>query len=442
MNTGHISQELFMKTIHKSEMKNKGANHIIDFYPRQRFSCRRCGFCCRLEIKITPDEVNRLKKTMLPSGQYPPAEWFITAPSQPSLFIAAKRENGECVFRDDSGGCVLHELNAKPLICRVFPLHVVNWEDGHCSADLRFICPGVGDASGVLLEHQPEIITGIAVPLKERLALGNTGYSDKNPAALTAVYRVHAGYRAILHDETIPLKLRLYTLSRIIDFHADKDNYNAIRAADAGFAADAMDFTRKAASTLSTELSKGIASLREIIDFRILITVYLRNDDPLTARSLWRRLKILCAHSMFAAGGGNLSRINPHSPDTNGRQCLAAPGKLQMNEAAKEIFQQFLYGKLDSMHFCGSMVNGLSYEMGMRHLLLSVPVTFTVAAAFARTSKRTVIGVDEMLAAVRLLDLTFGRSPFLQLKLTGKLLVRLSRPATFAGILNLISSIK
>jgi len=417
-------------------MKNKISNHIIDFYPQQRFSCRRCGFCCRLEIKITPDEVNRLKKTMLPSGQYPPAEWFTPSPSQPSLFAAAKDENGECVFRDSSGGCVLHAIDAKPLICRVFPLHIVNWENGRCSADLRFICPGVGDASGIPLERQPEIIAGVAGPLKERLAPGNTEYSDENPAALTAVCQAHAGYKAILHDETIPLKLRLYTLARIIDFHAARANYSAIRDADNGFAADAMDFTRKASATLAAELNRGIASLQDIIDFRILITGYLRNDDPLTIKSPWRRLKILCAHSVFAAGGGSLRRINPCSPDASGRQCLAAPGRLPMNETAQEIFRQFFYGKLDSMHFCGNMVNGLSYEMGIRHLLLSVPVIFTLAAAFARNNKQKVIGGNEMLATVRLLDLTFRCSPFFRLKLTRRMLKRLSRPTVFAGILN------
>ncbi len=416
-------------------MKNTPANQI-EFYPQQRFSCMRCGFCCRLEIKITPDEMQRLKAARLPSGQYPPAEWFTASPSQPAIFIVAKRHDGECVFRDASGGCVLHELNVKPLICLVFPLHIVNWENGRCSADLRFICPGVGDISGIPLEHQREIITRVAGPLKERLAPGNTEYSDENPAALTAVRHVHAGYKAILHDETIPLKQRLYALSRIIDFHAARDNYNAIRDADAGFATDAMDFNRKAASALAAELNRGIASLQDIIDLRILITGYLRDDDPLTIKSPGRRLKILCAHAMFAAGGGNLRRINPHSPDINGRQCLAAPGRLPMNEAAQDIFRQFFFGKLDAMHFCGNMFNGLSYEMGIRHLLLSVPVTFTLAAAYARNRKQTVIGKDAMLATVRLLDLTFRCSPFFRLKLTRRMLKRLSKPSIFAGILN------
>jgi len=418
-------------------MKNTVPNHI-DFYPQQRFSCRRCGYCCRLAIKITGEEADRLKKTMLPSGKYPPAEWFIASPSQPSAFVVAKTANGECVFREAGGGCVLHEIKAKPLICRVFPLYIVNWKDGHCSASLRFLCPGVGNTSATLMEHQPEIITEVAGLLRERIATGSVEYSNENPASLTALRHVHAGYKAILHDETMPLKLRLYALSRIIDFHAAKDNYNAVSAANAGFAADATSFTRKAVPVLSAELIKGTASFKDIIDFRILLTGYLRDDDPLTVKSSSLRLKMLCAHSIFAAGGGNLRRINPQAPDIGGKQILNLSSRTTLDEPALEIFRQFFYGRLDAMHFCGDIINDLSYEMGIRHLLLSIPVTFAIAAAFARANRKNVIGEDEMLSAVRLLDLTFRHSQFFRLKLTRKMLKRLSRPSVFAGILNLV----
>ena len=90
------------------------------------------------------------------------------------------------------------------------------------------------------------------------------------------------------------------------------------------------------------------------------------------------------------------------------------------------------------MHFCGDIINGLSYETGIRHLLLSVPVTFALAAAFARTDGKNIIGEDEMLSAVRLLDLTFRCAQFFKLKLTRRMLKRLSRPSVFAGILNLV----
>ena len=199
-----------------------------------------------------------------------------------------------------------------------------------------------------------------------------------------------------------------------------------------------MNFTRKAAPVLSAELSKEAASLQDIIDFRILLTGYLRDDDPLTVKSPALRMKMLCAHSIFAAGGGNLRRINPQAPDISGKQMLNLSSKTYLDAPALEIFRQFLYGRLDAMHFSGDVINGLSYETGIRHLLLSVPVTFALAAAFARTNGENIIGEDEMLSAVRLLDLTFRCAQFFKLKLTRRMLKRLSRPSVFAGILNLV----
>ncbi|MFA6104859.1 MAG: hypothetical protein WCV67_21445 [Victivallaceae bacterium] len=55
------------------------------------------------------------------------------------------------------------------------------------------------------MERQPEIITGAAGKLRERLAAGSVEYSKENPASLAAVRHVHAGYKELLHDETTPL---------------------------------------------------------------------------------------------------------------------------------------------------------------------------------------------------------------------------------------------
>lgn len=414
----------------------------IDFYPGQRFSCQRCGFCCNsFEIKITAKELTRLKKVVLPSGENPQDDWFSPSLTSKGLYTVAKKADNKCVFIDTAGGCLLHNIsgvNCKSLICRVFPVHMVNWADGRCSAELRFICPAVGSKTGTLLGDQPEIMDKIAKPLRERQILSDTRYSTENPASLRAVRQVHVAFKNILHDETVPLKTRLYSVSRIIAFHAIKSNHEAILLADDNFSADALEFVRKAAPVLKKELSNGVASLGDRIDFRILITGYLRDDDEFAVHSPITRLKKLCAHSVFAAGGGSLRQINPAAPDVSGRQCLARPRRTLVSIDALEVFCQFFYGKLDSMHFCGNTAHNFNYEMGIKHLLLSLPVTFVLAAAFVAQKEKPVIDRDDMLQAVRLMDLTFSRSPFFRLRLTRNLLNKLSKPATLAGLLNLI----
>ena len=418
---------------------------IRDFYPRQRYTCQRCGLCCRrFEVKITIDEMNSLKNTRFPDGTCPPDDWFVPSPTQKGVCTIAKDETGGCVLMDKTGSCRLHKahgLASKPLICRVFPLHVTNWKDGRSSAELRFFCKAVGDPRGTLLGKQPEIMANLAGPLQEWLPESDVVYSAANPLSLAQVRQIHAGYKAILEDEAQTLKTRLYALIRILDFHASQAGQTALSGIDAGFPAAARGFVDQTAKAMRFELGKGKLSLRDQIGMRLLISGYLRDDDPEIVLSLTRRLRLLFAHSLFAAGGGDLQQINPQAPKVNGQQILLLARQRPADEAAMDIFRQFFYGKLESLHFCGNTVHGFAYDQGMRHLLLSVPAIFTLAAAQAKTANLEVIGAAEMLQAVRLVDLTFARSPFFKLKLVRNLLVRLSVPATFAGILNQVFGI-
>lgn len=415
---------------------------ILDFYPRQRYTCQRCGLCCRrFDVKITAKEVNDLKNTRFPDGTCPPDDWFIPSPTQKGVCLIAKAETGGCVLMDATGSCRLHQaygLAVKPLICRVFPLHVINWKDGRSSAELRFVCPAVGDSQGAPLGDQPETMVNLAGPLREWLPESDVVYSAGNPLPLTQVRQIHAGYKAILQKESLPLIIRLYALARILDFHTSPAGRPALATLDAGFAPAAQAFVDNTAKAMVVELKKGKLTLRDRIGFRLLVSGYLRDDDPEIAISLGRRLKLLFAHSLFAAGGGKLRQINPQAPDVNGRQLLLQARLPLASDEALDVFRQFFYGKLESMHFCGSTVHGFPYDLGMRHLLLSVPAIFALAAAQARAGGKAAIEYSEMLQAIRLVDLTFAKSPFFRLDLARNLLVRLTRPATFAGILKLI----
>jgi lysine-N-methylase len=415
---------------------------IRDFYPRQRYTCQRCGRCCRrFEVKITAKEVNDLKNTRFPDGTCPPDDWFVPSPTQKGVCTIAKDETGGCVFMDETGSCRLHKahgLAVKPLICRVFPLHVTNWKDGRSSAELRFFCKAVGDPQGRLLGRQPEIMANLAGPLREWLPESDVVYAVANPLPLAQVRLIHAGYKAILENESLALKTRLYALIRILDFHTSQAGQPALAVIDANFPAAAREFVDKTAKAMLTELGKGKLALRDQIGMRLLISGYLRDDDPGIALSLARRLKLLLAHSVFAAGGGNLRQINPQAPGVTGQQLLAQARQFPADDEALDIFRQFFHGKLESLHFCGNTVHDFSYAQGMKHLLLSAPAIFALAAAQAKAENKTVIGANEMLQAVRMVDLTFARSPFFKLKLVRNLLDRLTIPATFAGILTLV----
>lgn len=412
----------------------------IDFFPDQSFDCTLCGFCCNsFEISITPEEKERLMKFTLPDGSQPDESWFFKSKSREGFFAIAKRYE-RCIFMRPEGGCVMHRTEGKPvkpLICQTFPLHVVPWKDDRCSAEYRFICPGVAKKGGTLLKDQASTMTNIAGQLRERMSINDAEYSNSNPAPLATVRKVHEGIKGILHNESFPLKLRLYAVAKIVDFHTQRENRNAIAEADKGFAGDAVEFLNKASAMLEQELSDLPLSFSIKLDLRILAMGYLRDDDEDTAKSPLARFKMLCAHSIFGAGGGDLRNINENAPAISGKALTTEPNRFDIDDDAFDLFKQYFFGKVDAMNFCGSNVHGYDYETGIKHMLLSAPVGYALAAAFARDHKTTKIDYGCMLDSVRLMDLTFYRSPFFKLALAKNLIGRLSSPANYGALLNL-----
>ena len=69
-------------------------------------------------------------------------------------------------------------------------------------------------------------------------------------------------------------------------------------------------------------------------------------------------------------------------------------------------------------------------------MLLAAPAARVFAAGFAFAEDAERIEFSHMHRAVRLLDFTFGRSPFFRLGITRKWLHRLTVPARFAALLH------
>lgn len=90
---------------------------------RHAFKCKRCGRCCRLKLRLYPEDVKQLAK-----GGY-----------RKKYFLAGKymrRINGYCVFLTLDEGVASCKINClKPRICRIYPIHK-DWLLPKC-ADLR-----------------------------------------------------------------------------------------------------------------------------------------------------------------------------------------------------------------------------------------------------------------------------------------------------------------
>ena len=92
---------------------------------------------------------------------------------------------------------------------------------------------------------------------------------------------------------------------------------------------------------------------------------------------------------------------------------------------------------LEANHDVDLLQNG-PYPYYLKERILSDQghLSNETAAAFAVARDRKRVEFADMHRAVRLLDFTFGRSPFFRMRLARKWIDNLARPRRFAGLLN------
>ena len=400
------------------------------------FRCQRCryGCCARFHITATAEEKETITRLNIPG--LPPAEkCFI--PEKNGLFSVAKNpETGDCIF---SGGglCLiqkLHGFKAKPVACQLFPLHVRHWTDGEISAEYRWICPGVGVQDGKRVSEETNL-PAYARTLDRLRQKENAVFSAALDPGLPAIRAVHAGFMEIMHRQAVPFTIRLYCAMRVLDFHTSLEMQDVIRNADKNFAADARDFLQKAQEIMEQELAAAPApDALARTNFRNYLCGLLRDDDPLAKKGLRPRIMRAWKQLRIASGPGMLTELNPAAPAVPG--AFFPVRKYRNTEPdAEKIFQDFWFGKLDAMHFCGQQSHRFTYEEGLRHLMIFAILTRSLADAFAESGGRTDVTAEDMLRAVRLADFTFSASPFFRLKSSRKWLKQLSQLRAFASLL-------
>jgi len=108
-----------------------------------RFSCIRCGRCCRGEpgtVLVSFEEASKISDRMrMPVEAFTRAIRFFGT-EQLSL---RERQSGECVFYGgETAKCLLYEL--RPLQCRLYPFWPSLLESKRAWEKEKRRCPGIG----------------------------------------------------------------------------------------------------------------------------------------------------------------------------------------------------------------------------------------------------------------------------------------------------------
>ncbi len=138
----------------------------------ERWDCHQCGVCCRGSIvPLSNADVARLREQKWHERpEFAGVQTTTPLGDSRGRQQLGKRPDGSCVFLQPDGLCLIHKelgFDAKPLVCRTFPLQLVPREKD-AVLTLRRACPSAaGDKGRELTEY---LATARAIAAEGELA--------------------------------------------------------------------------------------------------------------------------------------------------------------------------------------------------------------------------------------------------------------------------------
>lgn len=179
----------------------------------EQWDCHHCTACCReTTIQLNADDLAKLRQQRW--DQHPEFRGVQTVRRSLPLggaSVLAHKTDGSCVFLTEAGLCRIHEVfgaDAKPFMCRLFPLQVVTTDR---------------DAIATVVRSCPSAAADRGRPVKEHLSflkqlLGDDGVSEavtpppivgRTRGSWDDFHRIAEAIERILVDDRLPLVRRV-----------------------------------------------------------------------------------------------------------------------------------------------------------------------------------------------------------------------------------------
>lgn len=143
-----------------------------------RHDCLRCGACCHYAVPVSPEERRRLEAVDWPAGLLSEASGRLCQ-LRPGLqwgrletTIATRSDPVRCIFLDEQNLCQVHlrlGAEAKPFVCRLFPLAFPVVAPDGILFSLTFECPHIHTTydTGEPLGARPGALRALAAEMEE-----------------------------------------------------------------------------------------------------------------------------------------------------------------------------------------------------------------------------------------------------------------------------------
>lgn len=288
---------------------------VIRIAGDEHWDCQSCGVCCRrtLILLSSADREKIREQRWEEDPDYRQQKLFVRDSRAGSGERLAQRADGSCVFLTSAGRCRIHEkfdAEAKPLVCRVFPLQLVPREK-NAILTLRRACPSAAlDEGRSLTEHLPEIKRLVAA---DELEIALPAKEVVNSLAWKQANRVLAAAARIFNDERFPPVRRVVhallfvkLLERARTSKMDEAQYGELIALlePSVIAEAAAHFAER----------KPPSSLGGVL-FRLTVAEYVRlHPDYQPPRGYFPRLTLFGELAKMLRGRGSLPSFVPTFP--------------------------------------------------------------------------------------------------------------------------------
>lgn len=351
---------------------------VIRTAGEEHWDCQSCGVCCRGSIILLSD-ADRQKireQRWEDDSDYRERKLFVRDGRAGSGERLAQRADGSCVFLTTAGRCRIHEKfgsEAKPLVCRVFPLQLVPREK-NAVLTLRRACPSAAlDEGRALEEHLPEVKRLVAAD-ELKIALPEQEIVDQS--AWKQANRVMAAAARIFNDERFPPVRRVVhallfakLLERARTAKLDETKYGELIALlEPSVIAEASPYfaERKPPSSLGGLL------------FRLTVAEYVRlHPDYHPPQGYFPRLKLFGALSKMLRGRGSLPALHPTFPPTTFtafNEPLATANPALLRPDLQKPLERYLATSAASYQYALANRSSWSIVQSIRALAMTFPI--------------------------------------------------------------------
>ncbi len=342
----------------------------------ERWDCSSCGNCCRGSVIPLSDDD---RKRLIDQGwdKHPDYEDFsvVVRPGWGAKqHTLARRANGSCIFLTDDNRCRIHAdfgHEAKPLVCRMYPLQVVPHEKRAVLTSRRSCPSAAADEGSELKSHLAAV----------RKLAEQRGMIDKAiPApAITRRYRgswnevnqVTAGIERLLTDERYPLVRRLVHCVRFCELIDQSKLKRLDEAQLAELVPIVEDGCRQLVGELFTERHPPRRATATL--FRQTAAEYLRLHSSYRATDSWReRWRLARAAIGMARGRGDVPLLHPNLPQVTFDDLEQPLGHL--DQEVQQPFVKLYEANAASLQYAIAARPGWSITESFRAFALAYPV--------------------------------------------------------------------